>query len=88
MTRDQIAEVANLYLKELVGLGEKPKHNLTAANPNKLQHAGWMCQQILLFVEENSHYKACRWLGFVQGILWLEGIYTVDEMREHNSFDR
>ena len=28
--------------------------------------------------------KAMRWLGFIQGVLWICGIYTIDEMREHN----
>ena len=25
--------------------------------------------------------KAMRWLGFVQGTLWLLGVYSIDEMR-------
>jgi len=28
--------------------------------------------------------KVNRWLGFVQGVLWLHGDYTLDQMREHN----
>jgi len=28
--------------------------------------------------------KAMRWLGFVQGVLWLHGDFTLDQMREHN----
>ena len=28
--------------------------------------------------------KLMRWLGFVQGALWVKGIYGIDEMREHN----
>lgn len=28
--------------------------------------------------------KFNRWLGFVQGILWSLGEYTLDEMRDHN----
>lgn len=31
--------------------------------------------------------KFMRWLGFMQGALWSEGIYTIDEMREHNRSD-
>lgn len=29
--------------------------------------------------------KAHRWLGFVQGVLWTQGIYTIDELRAHVS---
>lgn len=29
--------------------------------------------------------KFNRWLGFVQGILWASGDYTLNEMKEHNT---
>ena len=29
--------------------------------------------------------KAHRWLGFVQGLLWANDVYTIDELRLHNS---
>ncbi|KKL68560.1 hypothetical protein LCGC14_2123730 [marine sediment metagenome] len=28
--------------------------------------------------------KFNRWLGFVQGVLWLHGDFTLVQMREHN----
>ncbi len=28
--------------------------------------------------------KFNRWLGFVQGVFWLNGDYTLDTMRDHN----
>jgi hypothetical protein len=28
--------------------------------------------------------KAHRWLGFIQGVLWLSGVYTLDELKEHS----
>jgi hypothetical protein len=28
--------------------------------------------------------KVMRWLGFVQGVLWLHGDFSLDQMREHN----
>lgn len=31
--------------------------------------------------------KLMRWLGFVQGVFYDRGIYTVDEMRAHNRPD-
>lgn len=29
--------------------------------------------------------KAMRWLGFVQGVLFFSGVYTIDEMRAHST---
>ena len=31
---------------------------------------------------ENDKYN--RWVGFIQGYLWSNDIYTIDEMRMHN----
>ena len=31
--------------------------------------------------------KIMRWLGFIQGVLFVRGIYTIDEMRAHNMPD-
>lgn len=28
--------------------------------------------------------KFNRWLGFMQAVFWVQGTYTLDEMREHN----
>jgi len=50
----------------------------------KLNHTLWMCQEVRTFVEGNELEKANRWLGFLQGILWVNNIYTVDQMREDN----
>lgn len=55
----------------------------------RLAHALWMCgriegmltQEVVLDADVE---KANRWLGFVQGVLWCEGILTIQEMRDHN----
>ena len=31
--------------------------------------------------------KLMRWLGFMQGALWVKGIYTIDELKAHNRPD-
>jgi hypothetical protein len=28
--------------------------------------------------------KAHRWLGFIQGVLWMGGRYSLDELKEHS----
>jgi hypothetical protein len=28
--------------------------------------------------------KAHRWLGFIQGVLWMSGVFTLDELKEHS----
>lgn len=45
-----------------------------------LQHAKWM----LLFaqsIEDNDRKN--RWLGFIQGVLFMSGVFSIDECRCH-----
>lgn len=46
----------------------------------KLGHVAWAVEQCRLFVAEGRMEKAFRWLGFIQGALWYEGIYSIDEL--------
>jgi hypothetical protein len=44
-----------------------------------------MCRQIADdFVANDKIEKANRWLGFIQGVLWIEGIFTIAQLREHS----
>lgn len=50
-------------------------------------HVHNMLEQIEKFVVEGtpeSWDKANRWLGFLQGVFWLHGTYTLNQMRDHN----
>lgn len=46
-------------------------------------HARWMCGRVGVYALLDIQ-KANRWLGFIQGYLWVAGDFTVDEMRHHN----
>lgn len=50
-----------------------------------MRHTMWMCEQTLDFIRDLQFEKACRWLGFIQGIFWACGHYTIDEMRAHST---
>jgi hypothetical protein len=50
----------------------------------RLEHCHGMLEQMEKFIAQGSTGKADRWLGFIQGVLWSEGIYTLKEMRDHN----
>lgn len=32
----------------------------------------------------SAREKAHRWLGFIQGVLWMSGVFTLDELKEHS----
>jgi hypothetical protein len=48
------------------------------------RHILWMLDQIPGFLEEGRKEKSNRWLGFIQGALWAQDIYTIEEMKDHN----
>lgn len=50
-----------------------------------LEHALWMCSQTQEFCKERENEKALRWLGFIQGVLWMTGVFTIDDLRKHNT---
>ncbi len=67
--------------------------NVTAASgnldgePKPLEahaHAKWMLDSIEEFVAEDELDKANRWLGFIQGVFYSFGTYTINQMRDHN----
>ena len=51
----------------------------------RLEHALWMCEQGARFAAAGELGKAFRWLGFVQGVLWADGVRSIDDMRADNA---
>ena len=47
------------------------------------KHLAWMCSESIKFVQKGEIEKAHRWLGFIQGVLWKEGAFTLNDLREH-----
>lgn len=89
MTKDKLKEVTQYYKRllncraERYALNEKvgPYFNEQVAI---LKHCRYMANEILSFLEQNSTEKAFRWLGFLQGCLWTTGVFSLDELKEHN----
>ena len=52
-----------------------------------LGHCKNMLPKMSQFLEENRIEKFFRWLGFVQGVLWSERLYTIEELKDHNRPD-
>ncbi|MEK7643645.1 MAG: hypothetical protein AAB372_04340 [Patescibacteria group bacterium] len=80
--------VLSIYRRRWAG-NEIPQWRMVGdekpASPKlKYAHGHWMLDQIEGFLEDGRMEKAFRWLGFVQGMLWSEGVYTLDELMEHN----
>lgn len=47
-------------------------------------HTAWMCDQAIEFVETGMMEKAFRWLGYIQCALYRDGVYCLDDLKEHS----
>ncbi len=90
MTDEQVKQVVVSYQAKLAREGYQPCcidfDRTTAGFPKsrQLEHVAWMCVEIQQAIDSGDSEKAMRWLGFAQGVLWVHGIYAVNEMREQN----
>jgi len=88
MTSEQTKALFQKY-QERLAWEFPPKRGDTAVlggslptHTSELQHAAWMCVEGQKLVDEGKLEKANRWLGFVQGVLWMGNQLTIDQMRD------
>jgi hypothetical protein len=64
-------------------LGERVCGSFKGGPP--LMHAAWMAEEMLRHLggKQPDRAKASRWIGFIQGILWMTRTFTIDELRQH-----
>lgn len=55
-----------------------------STDQERLEHVRWMCHQVHEFVDVGLIDKANRWIGFIQGVLLRVGLFTLEELKDHN----
>jgi len=90
MTNEKILDVLKVY----VGLLEARKRiarrideRETVSRLQQECHLLWMCCETAVFVSDDRIEKAMRWLGFIQGALWVMGFRTIEQMKRDNMPD-
>lgn len=88
MTKDQVIEAISIYESKLVTLGfEEKRFTTNGVLPTSRQvgsHALWMCRQVQAAIADEKLEKAMRWLGWVQASVWLLGLFSIDNLKDHN----
>lgn len=88
MTDEQMLQALGLYEQVLKERGAKPIEMPHDRYPTSLQeainHALSMVSPMRQFLADGKKEKLMRWLGFLQAILWREGIFLLDELKNHN----
>lgn len=82
MTVEQITDLCEYYDSFLKIEGFPSKKNNGGCND--YGHIRWMLSEIPFLLEDGKIEKVNRWVGFIQGVLWSNGQFSIDEMREHN----
>lgn len=92
MTYDEIKGVVGLYDIKLGEMGYQAERcdGKCAIAEVRLKHVRWMCQEICRMLSDPTNMdlddgqKIHRWLGFIQGVFFTDGIFSIQEMKEHN----
>ena len=88
MNADKVREAIAIYKKKFEELGVSKQrftyNELPQSDNDFLAHLHGMLDEMEIFIQEGRMEKVFRWLGFIQGCLWRIGVYTVQEMKNHN----
>jgi hypothetical protein len=47
-------------------------------------HCSTMLSKMLAYLDEGRIEKTFRHLGFIQGVLWISGYCTIEDLKKHN----
>jgi hypothetical protein len=73
MTSERIIEVIELYRQKLETLDQSN------------EQIAYLSNMLTRFPSVAKHQdKAMRWLCFMQGVFWSNGIYSIEELKKHN----
>lgn len=91
MEADKVRQVINIYRKKFEELGIRkenyPHDELLDSAEHGLQHCRGMLDRMEDFIRQGRMDKVFRWLGFIQGFLWSQKIYTLTQLTNHNRKD-
>jgi hypothetical protein len=99
MTDKKINQVLDLYEQRVSSFNKTrlllmtdnldPNQQISALDgiervSTQLKHINEMIGKMRVFLTEGRREKAFRWLGFIQGVFYSLGLYTIDDMADHN----
>jgi hypothetical protein len=88
MTDEKNFSLIAQYREHLEKLkAENIKIDYDAYSPSRedaLNHLLSMLPKMEEFIREGRREKFFRWLGFIQGVLWFSGEFSLNDLRNHN----
>jgi hypothetical protein len=49
-----------------------------------MNHAYWMCEQTRMLIRQGRWSKAQRWVGMIQGLVFMGGLCSISQLKTHN----
>jgi hypothetical protein len=92
MNNDKVNSVLRSIIDRILSLGLTPEsyphdghlpYFTLQAHIAALRHALAMCEHAIDMPEEKLE-KKMRWLGFIQGVLWMTGVRTISNSKYDN----
>jgi hypothetical protein len=79
-----IAKYKTLFSK--IPAAQHVHDRLAVGNYQQLQHCKWMLSKMeeMLQQTNSNTAKFNRWLGFIQGVLWSQSVYAIDDLKADN----
>lgn len=91
MTPQEVLGAIAAYRQLFEGLGVEKidyPHSEVLHTPGRgLAHCHSMLDKMEEFVRKGDMEKAFRWLGFIQGVMWAQRVYSLDSLKNHNRLD-
>ncbi len=92
MKKEKILSVIAIYRAKFIELGvgkiDFPHEETLNTPEHGLEHCHGMLDRMEEFIKEDRMDKVFRWLGFIQGVLWVRKIYTLTDLMNHNRKDQ
>lgn len=92
MDNQKVDEVLKSYISQLDAIGAVPeRHPPEKLLPTRMDHrylpsinhARWMCTEALAWPASRFE-KKMRWMSFIQGVLWMNNIVSIEEAKKDN----
>lgn len=95
MDLDRVKAIVTYYDQALTSrwyLEAQPRPHAPVVRASNLPHPAlchvrYMIAALLPMIEEGRTEKCMRWLGFIQGVLWMAGVFTLEELKNHSRPD-
>jgi len=84
MDSEKVLEVIERYRKFFRGVNIHPDEFPDVDELKVVLHCYAMLDKMEGFISEGRMEKTFRWLGFIQGCLWSLGIYSLEDLKNHN----